>query len=391
MQDTHSRSSRDLRDVKHDEPRSSARRFVASRPPSRPATTKSASLARFYWRRRLIPGLLFLVAVSAVGVVGFIVIEEMATVDALYMVVITLSTVGFAEVHTLSTAGRVFTSVLIVAGVGTLAWTAANYIEYLAEGHLGAHFARRRRARLLSHMQGHYIVGSYGRVGARIAQELRNDGCDVVVIDVDPAQVQTAAEDGLVSIADRASSDAALTEAGIERAAAFIVATDDDAENVYAVLAARVLAPKVPVIARAASDEAVRRLQSAGAVRVFSPPIEGALSMVDFVRRPNVRDVLDQLLDPHAPGLDIREMTVPGGSELVGETVSALSLQESGISILALVRRGRTEMAPATDRALEAGDVFVVVGVPESLQRLFEHHELLGAQAGPSNQRTGSS
>lgn len=268
------------------------------------------------------------------------------------MVVITISTVGFAEVHTLSTAGRVFTSVLIVAGVGTLAWTAANYIEYLAEGHLGARFARRRRARLLSHMQGHYIVGSYGRVGARIAHELRNDGCDVVVIDVDPARVQTAADDGLVSIADRASSDAALTEAGIERAVAFIVATDDDAENVYAVLAARVLAPEVPVIVCAASDEAVRRLQS--------------------------------------PGLDIREMTVPGGFELIGETVNALSLQDFGVSMLALVRRGRTEMAPATDCVLEAGDVFVVVGVPEGLRRLFERHELVDALPVPSKQRTGS-
>lgn len=371
--------------MKHTETRPGAGRLLPPRPSGR-----AASIAQFYWRRRLIPGFLFLVVVSAVGVVGFIMIEGMAPVDALYMVVITLSTVGFAEVHTLSTAGRVFTSVLIVAGVGTLAWTAANYIEYLAEGHLGAHFARRRRARLLSHMQGHYIVGSYGRVGSRIARELRSDGRDVVVIDVDPARVQTAADDGLVSIADRASSDAALTEAGIERAAAFIVATDDDAENVYAVLAARVLAPNVPVIARAASDEAVRRLQSAGALRVFSPPIEGALSMVDFIRRPNVRDVLDQLLDPHAPGLDIREMTVSGGSELVGETASALSLQEPGISILALVRRGRTEMAPATDRVLEAGDVFVVVGVPEALQRLFERYELVDALPVPSKQRTAS-
>lgn len=362
-----------------------AARFVSPRP-----TGKAASIARFYWRRRLIPGFLFLVTISAVGVVGFVVIEGMAPVDALYMVVITISTVGFAEVHALSTAGRVFTSVLIVAGVGTLAWTAANYIEYLAEGHLGAHFARRRRARLLSHMQGHYIVGSYGRVGERIAHELRSDGREVVVIDVDPARVQTAADDGLVSIADRASSDAALTEAGIERAAAFIVATDDDAENVYAVLAARMLALDVPVIARAASDEAVRRLQSAGARRVFSPPIEGALSMVDFVRRPNVRDVLDQLLDPHSPGLDIREMTVPGGSGLIGETVNALSLQEFGVSMLALVRRGRTEMAPATDFVLEAGDVFVVVGVPEGLRRLFERHQLVDAPPGPSKQRTGS-
>ena len=360
------------------------------RVPPRPSG-KAASIARFYWRRRLIPGLLFLVAVSAVGVVGFIAIEGMAPVDALYMVVITLSTVGFAEVHTLSSAGRVFTSLLIVAGVGTLAWTAANYTEYLAEGHLGAHVARRRRARLLSHMQGHYIVGSYGRVGARIAQELRDDGDDVVVIDVDPARAQVAADDGFVSIADRASSDAALTEAGVERAAAFVVATDDDAENVYAVLAARVLAPNVPVIARAASDEAFRRLQSAGALRVFSPPIEGALSMVDFVRRPNVRDVLDQLLDPHSPGLDIREMTVPGGSRLIGETVNALSLREFGVSMLALVRQGRTEMAPATDHVLEVGDVFVVVGVPAELQRLFKRHDLVDTPPAPSNQRTGSS
>jgi len=105
---------------------------------------------------------------------------------------------------------------------------------------------------------------------------------------------------------------------------------------------------------------------------------------VDFVRRPNVRDVLDQLLDPHSPGLDIREMTVPGGSGLIGGTVGALSLPEFGVSMLALVRQGRTEMAPATDFVLEVGDVLVVVGVPEELQRLFEHHELLGAQSGHS-------
>ena len=111
---------------------------------------------------------------------------------------------------------------------------------------------------------------------------------------------QAAADDGFVSITDRASSDAALIEADIERAAAFAVATDDDAENVYAVLAARELAPSVSVIARAASSEAVRRLESAGALRVFSPPIEGALSIVGFVRRPHVSDLLDQLLNPHS-------------------------------------------------------------------------------------------
>ena len=364
-----------------------AGRLRVSRPSDR-ATANVGGITQFYLRRRLIPGFLFLIGISAIGVAGFVVVEGMDPVDALYMVVITLSTVGFTEVHTLSTPGRVFTSVLIVTGVGTLAWTAANYIEYLAEGHLGAHFARRRRTRLLSRMQHHYIVGSYGRVGARISQELRNDGCDVVVIDVDAARCQAAADDGFVSITDRASSDAALMEAGIERAAAFIVATDDDAENVYAVLAARVLAPEVPVIARAASDEAVGRLQSAGALRVFSPPIEGALSMVGYVRRPHVRDVLDQLLNPHSADLDIREAVVPAGSQLDGQTVEGLALQEAGSSLLALVRQGHAELAPSSGRTVAAGDVLVIVGAPEELQRFFQEHGLVDAQPDASERST---
>ena len=366
-----------------------AGRFLPSRP-SDPATPNVEGITRYYLRRRLIPGFFFLGSISAIGLVGFIVIEGMDPVDALYMVVITLSTVGFTEVHTLSTAGRVFTSVLIVTGVGTLAWAAATYIEYLAEGHLAAHFGRRRRTRVLARMRQHFIVGSYGRVGARIAQELRGDGCDVVVIDRDAGRGQAAADDGFVSITDRASSDAALVEAGIERAAAFIVATDDDAENVYAVLAARVLAPNVPVIARAASSEAVRRLESAGALRVFSPQVEGALSIVGFVRRPHVSDVLDQLLNPHSPGLDIREAAVPAGSGLVGEALGALEMREYGISLLALVREGHTELAPASDRVVAAGDVLVIVGAPAELGRLFEHHGLVDAQPETPEQPTST-
>ena len=371
-------------------PRSIAGRSAAFQPPGH-GIAKSDGLTQNYVRRRLIPGFLFLAGISVIGLIGFIVIEGMDPIDTLYMVVITLSTVGFTEVHTLSTAGRVFTSVLIVAGVGTLAWTAATYIEYLAEGHLAAGFARRRSTRVLARMRQHYIVGSYGRVGARIAQELRGDGCDVVVIDRDAARGQAAADDGFVSITDRASSDTALIEAGIERAAAFIVATDDDAENVYAVLAARGLAPNVPVIARAASSEAVRRLESAGALRVFSPPIEGALSIVGFVRRPHVSDVLDQLLNPHSPGLDIREAAVPEGSGLVGETLAALEMREYGSSLLALVRGGHTELAPSSDGVVTAGDVLVIVGAPAELGRLFKKYGLVDAQPEASNHPVVSS
>ena len=177
---------------------------------------------------------------------------------------------------------------------------------------------------------------------------------------------RAAADDGFVGIT--------------ERTAAFIVATDDDAENVYAVLAARVLAPDVPVIARAASSEAVRRLESAGALRVFSPPIEGALSIVGFVRRPHASDVLDQLLNPHSPGRDIREAAVLEDSALVGETLAALEMREYGISLLALVRGGHTELASASARVVTAGDVLVIVGAPVELGRLFQQYGLVAAQ-----------
>ena len=187
---------------------------------------------------------------------------------------------------------------------------------------------------------------------------------------------RAAADDGFVGIT--------------ERAAAFIVATDDDAEIVYALLAARVLAPDVPVIARAASSEAVRRLEAAGAFRVFAPPIEGALSIVGFVRRPHVSDVLDQLLNPHSPGLDIREAAVPEGSGLVGETLAALEMREYGISLLALVRGGHTELAPSSDRVVTAGDVLVIVGAPAELGRLFQQYGLVDAQPEAPEQPTST-
>ena len=155
-------------------------------------------------------------------------------------------------------------------------------------------------------------------------------------------------------------------------------------------LAARVLAPNVPVIARAASSEAVRRLESAGALRVFSPPIEGALSIVGFVRRPHVSDVLDQLLNPPSPGLDIREAAVLEGSGLVGETLAALEMREYGISLLALVRGGHTELAPSSARVVTAGDVLVVVGAPVELGRLFQQYGLVAAQPEAPEQPTST-
>ncbi len=328
---------------------------------------------RRYLRRRLWPLVLAFVGILVAGSFGYIVIEQMTGIDALYMTVITLTTVGFGEVQELSPTGRVFTTVLIVVGVSTLGYTAATIVEYLVSGHLQAHFAQRRRNQALASLNGHDLVCGYGRVGREIAAELHEAGHRVLVIDVDAERCERAEADGHICVRGDAASTEVIAEAQLARAGAVLIATGSDAQNVYATLAAHVMAPNVPIIARASSMEAIERLRAAGATRVFSPHAEGAATMASFVLRPRVTDILAELLDPRSGTLTIEEVPITHDSPFAGRTIRDIdadhheSMRE--VSVLAIVRADGVSLVPTGSAQIDPGDVMILVGRPENVTR----------------------
>lgn len=210
-------------------------------------------------------GLGAMVTLTVIGVVGFMLVAAASPLDALYMTVVTLSTVGYNEVVPLDQGGRIFAIALIIAGIGTIGYTGVGTVEYLVSGHLLARAAQRRKEQALTALRGHYIVCGSGRVGQGMIENLGAAGRSVVTIDRDPARCERAEGLGVLTVCGNAASAETRRTAGIDRATAVLVSMGNHADNVYTMLSARATAPHIPVIARANADETVDRLALAGA------------------------------------------------------------------------------------------------------------------------------
>ena len=205
-----------------------------------------------------------MVTLTLIEVIGFVLVAGASPLDALYMTVVTLSTVGYNEIVPLDHGGRIFAIVLIVAGISTIGYTGAVTVEYLVSGHLLARITRRRKEQALATLRNHFFVCGFGRVGEGIIENLRAAGRSVVTIDQIPARCERAEGLGVLTVCGNAASAEMLRAAGINQVAAVLVSTGDDADNVYTVLSARATAPQIPVIARANTNETVERLAVAG-------------------------------------------------------------------------------------------------------------------------------
>ena len=220
------------------------------------------------------------------GTLGYIVIEGWSFVDSLYMTVITIATVGYTEVHPLSTAGQIFSIVLILSGVGTVFYILTTIVQRTLEGELGIRIGRQRMGAKVKKLRDHFILCGYGRVGQAIADSLKQQGAAFVVIDQNEKIVDKAQQAGCLTILGDATKDEVLRETRITDARGLIAAFGDDADNTYATLAARELNPTLPIIARASSDDARRKLQQAGAHRVVAPETIGGQRMARLALRP---------------------------------------------------------------------------------------------------------
>jgi voltage-gated potassium channel len=321
---------------------------------------------------RLAIGLLAFVL--AAGTAGYVLIERWNAWDAFYMTVISVTTVGYREVHELSRAGQAFTVVLLIGGVGTALYAFTLLAAGIIESRLRVEprLQERRRSRMIDELTDHFILCGAGRIGLIIADEFRRQGVRFVVIDHDPAAVQGALARGDVAVEADASREDVLKRVRIDRARGLIAALGSDAENVYTILTARGLRPDLFVIARADSEDAGRKLTQAGANRVISPYQIGATQMAQTALRPAVVDFVELATSSENLELAMEQVSIGGQSELAGHSIVEANLrQRFGVIVVGIQRQdGRMEFNPPPDAAMRAGDQLVVLGRPEQLKGL---------------------
>lgn len=318
------------------------------------------------FRRFRLPGIL-LALVLIYGTAGYMVIERWNLLDAYYMTVITITTVGYGEVRPLSAGGRIFTTTLIIGGVATMLYAFGIFAELLAGGDLIQYRRQRRMQRRLARLEDHFIVCGYGRIGTRIVQEFEQKKSGYVVIDNNPEAVSRLQREDRLHVDGDAASEEVLKQAGIGRARALISAVDSDERAVYVVLAARALAPRLYVVARAGQPESIRRLELAGADRVVSPYRMAGHRMAELALRPAVVDVLDTLHHGDAD-IGVEELLVEPGSPGIGRSLAEAGLTERGAQLLALRHRdGALHVKPEPGLMLQEGDLIVVLGTEQEL------------------------
>lgn len=306
------------------------------------------------------------------GPVGYMLIEGWNALDAVYMTVITITTVGYGEVHPLSTAGRVFTIGLILVGVGTFFYAATLFMSLLVGGELFERRRTRRLSRMLDDLRDHYIVCGFGRIGGIIANEFARQGAPFVIIERNAERMHRAIERGYLAVAADASNEDVLRRVRIDRARGLIAAVSTDAENVYAILSARLMRPDLFIVGRAESDDARAKIKRAGADRVISPYHLGGLQLAQTALRPAVVDFVELATSSENLDLNLEQVHIGDESPLIGRSLIEAGLrQKYGVVVVGIRRAdGHMDFNPEPDAAMRAGDDLVVLGRAANLREL---------------------
>jgi voltage-gated potassium channel len=319
-----------------------------------------------------------LFSVVVFGAIGFHLIEGWSIWRAFYVTILAITTV---DLPPLSRPAQVFTVVLLFAGVGSALYTFTLLATVVVEGGLPKRLQRRRQERMLETIKDHFVICGFGRIGSIVAQQFRRQGVPHVVIERDPERVHLAMEDGALAVEADASREEVLKRVGIERARGLIAAMGTDAENVYAVLSARLLAPNLFIIGRAETDDATVKLKRAGADRVISPYMIGAVQIAQTALRPAVVDFFELATSSENLDLAMEEITIAAGSRLADQSILDVNLrQRYGVIVVGIQREnGKMDFNPEPDTIMRTSDKLVVLGRPDSLKRL--DTEAAGAHA----------
>lgn len=313
-----------------------------------------------------------LIVTIAFGTGGYVIFEGMPLFEAFYMTLITISTVGFSEVRPLSDVGRSITIIIIILGISLLTYTLGQVARIFVEGELRKILGRRKLEKQIAGLKDHYIICGYGRIGAIISKELLAANFPIVVLEQDPERIEALEAANILYLCRDATSDEALVEAGLEKAAGLITAVSTDANNVFISLSARELRPDIFILARASDESSESKLLRAGASKVICPYQIGGKRMAEIIHKPTVMDFLEQAMVNEELDLQIEEARIKEGSAVLGASVKGSCLrQKYGIIIVAIKRQcGKMVFNPGPDESFEVGDILVVIGKKSELLKM---------------------
>lgn len=322
--------------------------------------------------RRFAYAFALLVVLIFLGGLGYASMEGWSFADGLYMAVITVGTVGYGETHPLSASGRLYTILFILLSTGVMVYATSSLTAIIVEGELFELFKRRKMNKHIKNLSGHYLVCGDSTIGRHITEELKRTRRPFVVVEQDAGKVAALIAMDVLAIAGDATSDATLIEAGVERAAGLVTSLHTDADNLFVVLTARRLNPRLRIIAKAI-DEATRdKLQQVGADGVVMPEAIGGMRMASELLRPDVVSFLDVMLRNKDETIRVDEIRIKETSKAIGASLAESGLVSTEGATLVAISRGSEpyRFNPAPDTRLETGDVLIMLGNTLVIQSL---------------------
>ncbi len=306
-----------------------------------------------------------------IGVFGYMLIEKWNFLDAAYMTAITVTTVGFMEVHETSAAGKIFTIFIMIAGVGYFFYIAGVIIQSIVEGEVQTLLGRKRLDKKISKLKNHYIVCGYGRIGRVLCRLIKEETGDLVVIEQDDALADILEQDKLHYLHGDVSDETVLEKAGIKKASFLIAALGTDIANVFLVLTARQLNPDIYILARASSPDVKNKLKVAGANRVESPYDIGAVSMGLQLLRPSVSSFLNVALSRRKEAIQIEELFIPKDSKYTDIVLKDSQIRQDFNLIIIAIKKISGEMLfnPHFETLIEPEDTVIVMGKTPDLKK----------------------
>lgn len=339
-------------------------------------------LFNYRYFKKIYVAAFFLNVIVLIGTFGFVLVEDYSWADAFYMTIITVSTVGFGEVHTLSEAGRLFTSLLIITSFGTFAYAVSSITKYLVGGEYREYFKDYRVNNELRKLSNHVIICGYGRNGSQAANNLMAHNQQFVVVESHEETVsRLRAEKKVLYVEGDATTDEHLEQAGIKRARALITTLPKDADNLFVVLSAREINPNLTIISRASNDNSDRKLRIAGADNVIMPDKVGGSHMASLVMTPDVIEFLDQLSLQGANEINLEEITFSNIPEdFRNKTIRELEARyKTGTTIIGFkTPRGEYIINPSPDLEIIPDAKLFVLGNPDQIGKL---NEIFGVTA----------
>ncbi len=323
---------------------------------------------------KILKGIILLIVILTIGTLGYMSIEGWNLIESLYMTVITISTVGFREVKSVSGSGRIFTIILIFSGMGIIAYIVGLAAQVMVDFQVRSIIGRTKLGLMKRSIKDHYVICGFGRIGHIICRELGAKKVPMVVIDNNPETRQILEEGKFPFINDDATSEDVLIEAGIERAKGLVSVVASDADNLFITITARGLNPGVFILARAEEEHTEKKLLRAGANRVCLPYLIGGQKMAQSIIKPAVTDFLEFTFHNRGMGLEMEELLVSEESRLNGVNLMNSGIRQEMNVIFVAIRKkdGRMKFNPSSETRIESGDTLISLGKSDDLDRLSE-------------------